>query len=191
MPSIYKAFAARTTLPVPLRDVKEFVLNTGEATLIARYPVDIDELHLRGMLRVFRDRPPYAIEDRVIAQIAYFKGLDEASMRLVCTKEMLHLLDNHHATASTAAQVSQLIEEVTLPLEAVQSIPGLSDQTKLINALCVLVPAAAGNLLRDAHREGNISAENVAKLARIPEHFARAVLSEPFHVVQNEIVCAE
>jgi hypothetical protein len=140
------------------------------------------------MLRVFRDKPPYANEERVMAQIAYFKGLEEPEVRLVCCKEMLHLLDNHHETASTRDMVSQLIDDVTLPIEAVVSLPGLTDQIKIVDALCVLVPSAAGNLLRAAHQENKISPDDVATLARIPEPFARVVLTERFANLQQQIM---
>lgn len=188
MPSIYKHFAPQTLLPIRLADVKDFVLNAGHAQAIARFPVDIDELVLRGMLRVYRDKPPYAQEMRVMAQIAYFKGLSEAWTRLVCCKEMLHLLDNHQATAETREEVAHLIEDVTLPIEAVASLPGLTDHTKLIDALCILVPTAAANLLREAHAAGDLSADDLAKVARIPEVYARVVLSDRFAALQNEIM---
>lgn len=188
MASIFKHFAASSHLPVRLKDVKDFVLRSGSAGKIIRFPVDIDELVLHGMLRVYRDVPPYADEERVIAQIAYYQGLDEGYTRLVCCKEMLHLLDSHEQTAETRKKVSQLIEDVTLPIEAVSSLPGLADHTKLIDALCVLVPTAAGNLLRAAHADRDLSADDLAKLARIPEPFARVVLSERFATLQNAIM---
>lgn len=175
-------------LPVYLKDVKDFVLRTGEAHVITRFPVDIDEAVLQGMLRVYRDKPPYAPEERVMAQIAYYEGLDEAAVRLVCCKEMLHLLDNHDATANTRAKVSKLIEDVTLPFEAVASLPGLEDHMKLIDALCILVPTAAGNLLRGAHIDEGLSADDIAKVARIPEYIAPVILSERFHELQNELM---
>lgn len=188
MASIYKHFAACPRLPIYLKDVKDFVLKTGEARLITRYPVDIDDLHLRGMLRVYRAKPPYAQEEHIVAQIAYYEGLTEPWVRLVCCKELLHLLDNHEQTATTKEEVASLIEEVTLPLEAVASIPGLTDHLKLIEALCILVPSAAGNLLRAANREDKLSADDLSKLARIPEEFGRVVLSEPFAELQNKIM---
>ena len=187
MTSIYKHFSDHVNLPIELKEIKDFILNTGEVTLITRYPVDIDDLVLHGMLRVFRDRPPYASEDRIMAQIAYHEGLDEESIRLVCCKEMLHLLDNHHATASTEDEVAQLVEEITLPFEAVASIPGLTDHTKLIHALCVLVPKAALDVLIPAYENGDLSAENVAQLAKIPEPFARTVLSSKWRELAEKI----
>jgi hypothetical protein len=179
MSTIYKHFAEQTLLPIRLKDVKAFILKTGEVSLIARFPIDdMDDLVLRGMLRVYRDRPPYAIEDRVMAQIAYYSGLHPYEVRLVCCKEMLHLLDNHRATASDRDKVSKLVEEITLPIEAVASIPGLLDHTKMLHALAILLPPAALTPLREAHQNGKLSAENVAQIARIPEEWARLALSE-------------
>jgi hypothetical protein len=187
MTSIYKHFSSHTLLPIKLADIKSFILNTGEALAIARFPVDIDELALHGMLRVFRDRPPYATEDRVMAQIAYYKDLPEEYVRLVCTKEMLHLLDHHVATASTAEAVAQLVEEITLPIEAVASIPGLSDHTMLINALCVLIPKAAREAMKPAFDAGSMSSEDVARVAKIPEPFARLVMTDRWEELEHRI----
>lgn len=190
MTSIYKHFASCPRLPILLKDVMDFVLQHGKADRIVRYPVDMDGDVLRGMLRVYRYRPPYAADDVVLAQIAYQKDLDEASARVVCCKEMLHLLDNHDHTADTREKVSKLIEDVTLPFEAAASLQGKNDHSKLIEALCILVPTAAGNLARSAHKEGNLTADDLASLARIPEMYARVVLSDTFHDLQNEIMCS-
>lgn len=188
MPTIYEHFASQTLLPIRLRDVRQFILNTGEATVIARYPVDdMDELVLKGMLRVYRDRPPYAIEDRVMAEIAYYSGLHPYEVRMVCCKEMLHLLDNHHATACDAEKVAQLVQEITLPFEAVASIPGLTDHVKMLHALAILLPPTALAILRDAHRENKLSPENVARIARIPEEWARLALSEQWAAISETL----
>lgn len=188
MTSIYKHFAKYPRLPIYLKDVKDFVLEHGKADKIVRYPVDMDGNVLRGMLRVYNYKPAYASEERVIAEIAYQKDLDEATARVVCCKEMLHLLDNHAHTADTKDKVSKLIEDVTLPFEAVASLQGKNDHSKLIEALCILVPTAAGNLARAAHHEDYITADDLATLARIPEMYARVVLSDDFHALQNEIM---
>lgn len=187
MHPIYKLFATQTVLPIKLAAIKTAILHTGEVHAIVRFPVDIDELVLHGMLRVFRDRPPYASEDRVMAQIAYYKGLDEEQVRLVCTKEMLHLLDHQVATAATQEQVAKLVEEITLPLEAVASLPGLSDHTKLVNALCILVPRAARVILKEAFDAGRMSIEDVARVAKIPEPYARLVMNDLWENLESKI----
>ena len=187
MHNIYRHFATQTVLPIKLSDIKAAILKTGEVTTITRFPVDIDELALHGMLRVFRDKPPYANEDRVMAQIAYYEGLDEEQVRLVCTKEMLHLLDDPVATAATQDQVSKLIEEITLPIEAVASIPGISDHTKLLHALCVLMPRAARRILKASFDEGKMTAEDIARVAKIPEPYARLVMNDRWEDLELKI----
>jgi hypothetical protein len=189
MHPIYKHFSTKTVLPIKLADVKAAILNTGEVAAITRFPVDMDELVLHGMLRVYRDRPPYAVEDRVMAQIAYYEGLTDEQIRLVCTKEMLHLLDHQVATAATQEQVSKLVEEITLPLEAVASLPGISDHTKLVHALCILVPQAARTLLKEAFDAGKMSIEDIARVARIPEPYARLVMNDRWENLETKI-CA-
>jgi Zn-dependent peptidase ImmA (M78 family) len=185
--TIYSHFASQTRAPVYLKDVKQFILNTGEATIIRRFPVEMDELVLRGMLRVFRDRPPYAIEDRIIADIAYYKNLHPYDVRLVCCKEMMHLLDNHHATAGTREQVSLLVEEITLPIEAVTSLPTLTDQAKLLHALCILMPKASIDLMKPDYDNKKLSVEDIAKIVQIPPQWVRVAMSDRWGEIQGKI----
>ena len=174
--SIYQHFATCVDLPVPLEEIKSFILNTGLVTVIARYPADMSEVVLKGMLQVFRDCPPYAVEDRVMARIIYPRDAHPYDVRLACCKEMLHLLDNHNATASDRNLVAKLVEEITLPVELSTALPSIVDHAKLAHALCVLLPLAALEPLKAAYVAGKLSTANIASIAEIPEPWVRVAL---------------
>lgn len=182
MADIYEHFSCYTRLPVRLRDVRDQILQTGHVHQIIRFPVEIDELVLHGALRVFKVKPPYADEERVIAHIAYGKGLPEPERRLVCCKEMLHLANGHKFTANTAATVTSLIEQIVLP--RISQLPAVrDDQMGMLRALVVLLP-------RDAIEElkaKQISPEDAAKLARIPEEYAQLAMSDYWSEVVKDI----
>ncbi len=186
--SIYTHFAGRTILPIPLEEIKDFILNTGEVSRITRYSVDMDEYVLKGMLRVYVTKPPYAIEEHKLAEIIYPQTSHPYEVRMACCKEMLHLLDNHHATACTKELVSKLVEEITLPVEAAMTIPGLNDHAKIAHALCVLLPKAALIPLKQAYEEGKLSTTNIASIAEIPEPWVRVAMQDQWLSLMNKIL---
>lgn len=189
--SIYTHFSERTVLPIPLKDIKDFIVRTGEASRIIRYPVDMDDFVLKGMLRVSKVKPPYSIDEHIVADIVYPKSAHPYDVRLACCKEMLHLLDNHHQTACTKDLVAKLVEEITLPIEAVSTIPGMVDHAKLAHALCVMLPKASLLPLKDAYEQGKISPDNIASLAEIPEPWVRVALQDKWVDLMNKILTRE
>lgn len=185
--SIYQHFAGYVDLPVPLEDVKTFILNTGCATVIGRFPVDMSEVVLQGMLQVFRDRPPYASEERVIARIVYPKDAHPYAIRLACCKEMLHLLDEHRATALDRILVAKLVEEITLPVEVGMAFPSIVDHAMLSHALCVLLPLASLKPLKEAYDAGKLSVANIATIVEIPEPWIRVALLDKWMALHEDI----
>ena len=131
-----------------------------------------------GISRIFRSRPPYAVDDLVHVDVMYSSRLSHDYKRIVLCKEILHALDQEQERARTREAVEKLIHEMVMPKDLSISFPGLSDRTGLVNALRALLPRDALHDLRQLHANGKIGAEDVAALAQIPEPFARHALTD-------------
>jgi hypothetical protein len=73
---------------------------------------------------------PYGEPVRV-SQILYADSRPLPWQRLVCAKELVHIMDGIVEVTGTREAVARLVTEIVLPLD-VQSVPELASHTKLI-----------------------------------------------------------
>jgi hypothetical protein len=157
-------------------------METANIERMSFYRVDIDPIFLAGMVRLYRS----ATGGRV-ADIFYAQKLGPPEMRVVCTKEMIHVADGDPELAQTKAQVNTLIDELVVPPELARSIPAQSDGRGLLYALAVLLPRDALFELRPAFEAGKISVEDIAKYTVLPESYVRFALTDKWQEVLEEI----
>lgn len=187
--NIYEHFSCWTKVPVRLEHVLAHVKEFGPADEVSRYPVKFQDYTLTGGLRVFREiGPPYK-DGRVIAQIAYPIEWPEEWQRIVCVKEMLHLVDPPSARSATRVQVEQLVRELT-SLAAPSVSIGLPTRMDLLNghlALVVLAPRAAIDDLWPMYKSGRLTVEAVAEMLKIPSGYARTALTDEWLKVVERV----
>lgn len=186
--TIYESFAAHTRLPVKLQDVRDFILERQICSRIERHPTDLDPSILRGGLhRYYELAPPY-VERPMVARIAYPRDASEGVQRLIQVKEMLHILDPRDATSPTKKDVEDFIGD--LLVEEAEKDIGLAakvDHIKLLNALCILMPRDALDVIRPVYKRGDVSLDQIAAEARIPKSYAGAALTDDWREVVERI----
>lgn len=170
---IYELFSAHTKLPVRIDHVRDFVLERGYVDEIKFYGVDINPQHMRGMCHVFHRSPGVYANSVVCAEIVYANELCEAERRIVLCKELLHLTENTNAAAQTRQQVDKLIEEIAVPLTFKASLPGISDHCGELNAIRILLPRDALEILKPLVDTGKLTVEEVSSIAKIPVMYCR------------------
>lgn len=185
--NIYEYFACFTKLPVRLDDIIEQALEYGVVDEFQFIPVDIDPEKLLGMLREFEQTDADG-NKRKIAQIFWSINFDdEPNLRLICCKEILHVFDNDKDTARTAAAVGSLIDQIMVPPSSGITASAMSDKIGMLNALKILLPRDALEILKPKVESGGISVEDVARLADIPEPYARLALSDIWQEIVDRI----
>lgn len=179
---IFNHFSCYTLLPVLLSDVVDHIKETNVVASIEIYPLDLDPRYLQGFCYVFIDKPQGAVEGVKRAWIGYSKSLSPEMARLVVCKELLHLLDNHRETAQQREQVSELIDQVVLPYEAVVALPAFSDHEGILMALAVMMPRDAILELKPSLGK-SISHKTIARLAQLPEEYVRMAFTKTWEEV--------
>lgn len=175
--NIFQHFSCHTKLPVKLEDIKDHILETGIVTRITRYPVTYNELVMQGALRIYEDLRPYVTAGSNYAEVLYSDTLAEPEIRLVCAKEMLHILNGHQATVTTMEQVTQLVNQLAIGSVAESlGIPATFDKVGPYHALCVLMPECALDLIKDGIAAHKTTPEKAAILANIPLPYMRLAL---------------
>ena len=123
-----------------------------------------------------------------VAQIYLAASIeDEAVRRLVSCKEILHVFDDDEHTAKTLAAVERLIDQIVVPPSSGISASTQSDNSGMLHALMILMPRDALAILKPMYELGQISAEDVARLADIPEAYARLALSPLWQMIVESI----
>ena len=124
----------------------------------------------------------------MVARIGYPRDASEGVQRLVQVKEMLHILDPADATSPTKDDVERFVGD--LLVEEAEKEIGLAahvDHTKLLNALCVLMPRDALDELRPVFKRGAITIDQIADEARIPRSYAAATMTDEWRKIAERI----
>jgi hypothetical protein len=182
MTTIYQHFGKQTLLPVRLREIQQFILNKGVVAQIERYPCETRN-SLIGIFQKYYDIAPPYCERPLIVRIGYSREASEGAQRLVQAKEMLHCLDPNEATSPTKDAVSRLVND--LLFEAAEreiGLPAQVDHLNFLNALRVLMPIAALDVIRPAYKAGKVTVEQIAAEARLPAPFVAVTLTDEWRI---------
>lgn len=171
---IFQHFACYTKLPVRINQVRDHVLEQSGVSQIVFHAAHLDPAHIQGFLHFFMEG------NEQIAHVIYARDLAPEWRRIVCCKELIHILDDDESTAKSKNAVVALINQIAMPLflQAALTRSGFSDYIGELLALCILLPRDAQSLLKPKYDAGDISSDEIAALAQIPEPYVRLVMSD-------------
>ncbi len=187
---LVKAFADRTTLPIDLDEVAQWLIHHSIQDEINFIPVDLDIGVIRGFLkRVRRPKGGWDIDPDDVSNIYYDRNQGDDWIHLVCAKELLHILDA--ATCATKEQFEKLTRSLALPMDMKHLLSdpdfALVDKIGSAHAAALLLPMAARELLLPAYEARILTDEDIAKMAVMPVQHARSVMSAAWPEVYDII----
>ncbi|MBG1233994.1 hypothetical protein [Aestuariivirga litoralis] len=116
-----------------------------------------------------------------MATITYGANTDEMQ-RLAACKEAMSLFDPEHCQVNNQEEYDALVSKIVLPPELVDAVNEdgkvLTDRIAVLQAIAVLFPMAARNLLLPKYQEKKITLEEIAELVELPPFAARYVMSD-------------
>jgi hypothetical protein len=156
------------------------------------YGVDLDIEVARGLLHEYAEPATGLLLPGPCADIYYDRRQPIEWQRLACCKELLHTLDPEQYKITTPERAKRLIEQIALPpgLENIKTDGGdvWGDRLMDIQAVAVLFPMAARNILLKAYQEEKLSSTTIATLARLPERYVRWVMSDQWERLYPQII---
>lgn len=178
-------FSTKEKLPIELKEVEKALRANGveaDEEIYYFYDVELPPDSFAGF--VHSEKIPFGADDwRLLHTITYAK-MGEPMERLVCCKEMLHILDPDYLKANTIETVNRLISEIILPPDFTNFVNNgahaNSDMIGIAHAIAVLMPLAAIEILRPALKAGKISIERIAEIAELPIFAVSAAMSDPW-----------
>lgn len=188
---LIRHFADREQLPVDVNDVLAALKEHGVEDNIEFVGVDLDPDILQGLIKVFHVRHTVYGEPERYANIYYHRGHSIDWQRLICCKELIHLLDPEHAHTKTAEEIAVLAEKIGLPPEMqdplADGIAANLDRMAEFRAAAVLIPWAARELLMQPYKEGRITAADIARLADVPRKYVGFVMHDMWGAVFSRL----
>ena len=120
-------------------------------------------------------------QPRRVADITYAQQMPHEWQRLVCCKELLHILDPVETRVSKPDEIEKLVEKIILPSDLQDpfsdGIHALTDRVAVIYAAAILLPFGARSILLP-YVGKKLSLPKIAEIAEIPARYAYTVMSD-------------
>ena len=178
---LLKAFEARTELPVDVNEVLKHLRDNGNDDDIEFIGAELDPDILQGLIKIWYDRAiPYAAEPKRMVNVYYHKGHTKDWQRMVCCKELLHLIDPNWALTCDSEAIDRLADEIGLPPEMqdpFQEHPETSvDRVAEFLAAALLLPWEARQIMLPYYESGQLKLVDIARQADLPSKYAGLVM---------------
>lgn len=186
---LIQQFDVKEVLPVDVNEVVQFLRDEQIKDEIRFVGVDIDSTVLRGFIKHYVIPGVGYGEPTFCADVYYDQSQSGDWKRLVCCKELLHILDNDHCRTNTEDAIEHQIERMILPEEFQnfhsESLGVQTDRLTIYYAVAVLFPWAARNLLVEPYEKGRLTVADIARIADIPERYAMLVMNTEWRRVHD------
>lgn len=186
---LLRKFQDETVLPVEVNVIQAAVLETSDVDTIEIYDVNADTDNLYGVFTRYRRSPGvYAIPEDV-CQIGVAIDISAKWRRLVLAKELMHCFDERDEQSVTEEDIKTLIADISgFDGHADKGHHYHAEALALCVALLVLVPRKARDILLQKFDADEITTDQIANLASIPNHCVAWILSEDYDAVERLVM---
>jgi hypothetical protein len=173
----------REVVPIDIQDeIVPLVLELCQQQNLHIYfwAKNLDTDVLKGKIAHWDFPDADGIQNNVI-DIDYPANLSKDWQRMVCAKELVHVLDPVDTRVMTEEAFEKLCERLVLPPEFHEPIDGKqvwADRLAVYQAVALLFPWATRALLLRPYISKEINIEEIASLVDIPVRYAKLVMDE-------------
>ena len=187
---LIKEFSKIDRLPIEVSEVRDAIINMGIQDEIIFCPDEkMDQKKLWGTYYQYTYRKTMYGDASFVSLIVYCASLGVDWQRVVCCKEMIHVLDVGVEKTKTIDDLDGLVSRLLGPLSTedfgICDIMAAKDRIALYQALPLLLPMEARN---DAVRK-KVSAKDGAEKALIPVGFASLMLTDKWPELVEDLTC--
>lgn len=189
---LFQHFDPIAKLPVEVHALRDQLIACGCQDEIVFVSEEMDESKLFGVFYQYKRRDGVYADPQLCTLIVYNSVLSPEWQRVVCAKELMHILDAPGEKTRTHEDVKGLIEKVVGPLSdgkpSVTDFMALRDQLALYPALALLFPDAARAVAVQMLRDGTATVEQIAKWAQLPPELMPLLLSDQWPSLKAVVV---
>jgi hypothetical protein len=191
---LIKTFSKWTTGPIDIMDhvVPEFVKLGVKDEMYFWADSKLDPKIIRGTIQHW-EWPKSEDGPKVnCADITYAATMPHEWQRLVCCKEILHILDSELTRSSKYEQIENLIEKIVIPPDLqdpfTDGIHALTDRVAVHYAAAILFPLAARAIFLPKYEKHQLKVAEIAGRMEIPERYVRLVMSDQWPQIHDLMV---
>ena len=191
--TLIEFFSSFTVVPIDPDEVRDQIVGYGVKDEIRFIGVDLNERIILGALHHYTKSPGVYAEPIVCADIYHDRSQDRRWRRVICVKELMHLLDRSPSLTATQAQCEKLLHDLTIVAVtsssfSIDAFTAWHDHLMLYCAVMVLFPIDARNILFPSYSSGLLSIEKIANEVDLPETLVRLVMSDGWPRLYETIV---
>src|ERR1700687_3121090 len=180
-------------LPVEIPEMRDAIVDLGSQHDIKFIPCGtMNPGQLRGVFYQFTHRPRMYGDPVLCTLIIYSSQMSIDWQRLVCAKELIHVLDGKAERTKTEDELQGLIDKIIGPLSTedfgLADLMAAKDKLAVYQALAVIFPDAARADALEAIGNG-MTKQQVMERASIPMQFVNLVLADEWLALQKR-TCA-
>jgi hypothetical protein len=194
---LIREFSNRETVPIDIEaEVIPALRSLGVADEIyCFWDHNLDPKVLRGYVKHDTYPQPDGSSHSVI-EVLYGKMGHEWE-RLVCCKELLHILDPDPIRCAKPEDVDRLIDKIILPPDLVDPVTDIgtlqaaTDRLAVLQAVAILFPLAARKVLLPKYAEGRLTLADIEDLAEVPVRYVAMVMSAEWEEIHELLLDLE
>jgi hypothetical protein len=190
---LIQRFSGTADLPVEIPEIRDAVCSLGFQDDIIFRPEPIDPTQLRGIFYQYtlRDPPPYG--DQKLCTLVVYSGLLPVDwQRVVCGKELVHVMDARVAHTKTAEEINNLLIKLLGPFSTedfgLADFVAAKDKMALYQILPVLFPDAARKAAAAKLVSGEKTMADIAMWACLPLRLTELVMTDEWLAIEK-VVC--
>lgn len=187
-------FSTRTELPIEIPEVREEIIAMGIQDKIVFCPdAEMDKTKLKGAYMQFRVRPTMYGEYEDWSLIVFCANEGIPWQRMICAKEMIHILDDEAERTSTLDQLdgllNRLLGSVSTEEFNIFDIMAAKDRLALYQAIPLLFPMAARDNAIQAVKSGRKTLHEIADDACLPVELVSLALTDNWPGLVKDLTC--
>ena len=176
-------------MPIEISEIRNVVIGLKVQDNIIFSGEDMDPAFCKGAFYQFKRKTGVYSEPELVSLIVYSTHLTIPWQRMVCCKEIVHVLDKQESKTDNKAEVIALVDKLLGPLSSEDygkaDFSASTDRIALYQGLAILFPPAARS---SALSIRNKTVADIAEWASIPESLVHFALDPDWPDMRTQIL---
>jgi len=187
---LYEKFRGVTSLPIEVPEIRQAIYDLGTQDQIILCGRTLNPEELGGVFHQFTTRPKLYADPVLTTLIIFPNNAPIPVQRIICAKEMIHVMDRSVERVNTPLMLEELIDKLLGPLSTEDfGIPDLiaaGDKMAIYRCIPLLFPIAARNEALKMLKNNNITLEELIKQTSLTKRVVELVLSDQWVDAEKE-----
>jgi hypothetical protein len=191
---VVRHFEGIGKVPVDIKDVLALARELCPDETIKVRGVKVDNKKLKGNCYRYKIPDGKILMPRPVSLVVYSTLDHEYCQRLVCCKELVHVVEPDPIVTSKKEEVVHLAERVTKPIPvgasgvAPNDLQVFLDQLAKWQALAILFPFGLWEEIMPKYKAGKVNLETIAEWVELPPEFVATIMLDAWATLRTTLI---